>query len=107
MATASIELGSSDFERKLHGKCLRQEALAISSSTATLASAVTVTEKAAGVDIVRVSADTACYVAVGPVPDPTLVAATAKSTARRWVNAGMTVDLLIAVGDFVAVKAAP
>ena len=105
MATASVELGKVSYNRELHGRCIRQESLTISGSEAELATAVTSAEVAAGVEMVRISTDTVCYVAVGSAPDTTATAATNATTARRMLPAGMVFDTPIGVGDLVAVKA--
>ena len=105
MATASIELGKVGYNRELHGRCIRQESLTISGSEAELATAVTAAEVAAGVEMVRVSTDTACYVAIGSAPDTTATAATGATTARRMIPAGFVFDTPIGIGDLIAVKA--
>lgn len=105
MATASIELGKVSYNRELHGRCIRQESLTISGTEAELASAVTAAEVAAGVEMVRISVDTVCYVAVGSAPDTTATAATNATTARRMLPAGTIFDTPIGLGDLIAVKA--
>lgn len=105
MATASVELGKVSYNRELHGRCIRQESLTISGSEAELATAVTSAEVAAGVEMVRISTDTVCYVAVGSAPDTTATAATNATTARRMLPAGTIFDTPVGVGDLVAVKA--
>ena len=112
MAIASVELGWVDragsVDAPINGDCIRQEALTISASTATLATAVSADEVSAslGACLCRIAADTACYVAVGKVPDPTLTASTTNSTARRYLAAGSELSLPISLGEKVAVKAA-
>lgn len=111
MAIASVEIGWVDragsVDAPIYGDCIRQETLTISGTTATLASAVTASELSAslGAALCRIAADTACYVAIGKVPDPTATTSTSNSTARRYLAAGSELSLGIAVGKKVAVKA--
>jgi hypothetical protein len=109
-ATASVEIGAASKFRlggaAIHGRCLQQEALTISSSTATIATAVSAAINSAGGCVARIQTDdTACYVAVGITPDPTLTAASAASSARRMIPAGGIVEVEIGIGEKVAVKA--
>lgn len=110
MAIASVEISwvkpVASVDVQVHAKCVRQEQLAISGSTATMASAVASADLAEslGAGVARVASDdTGCYVAVGTTPDPTLTAATAVSSARRYLPAGGEITLPIAVGEKVAV----
>lgn len=107
MATASVEIGpiSDRGNNSFHGRCVRQESLTISGSTATLATAVTADEAGGGAVLSRLSVDTDCYFALGTTPDPTATAATAATTARRLLCAGCWIDVLLAVGEKMAVKA--
>lgn len=112
MANASVEISWIEFAGSVNapifGKCVRQETLAISGTTATQSVAVSSSEigPSFGQAIVRVCTDdTACYVAAGTTPDPTATSATANSTARRYVPAGGETVLHLSVGEKVAVKA--
>jgi hypothetical protein len=112
MGIASVELGGVAFADRnsssINGRCIRQESLTISGSTATLASAVSVAEVKAGVSVARVSAnDVACMVATGTTPNPVATSATAATTAGRLLAIGASIELPIAVDEFVAVKAVP
>lgn len=110
MAIASVEISwvksVASCDVQVHAKCVRQETLAISGSTATLATAVTAAELAEslGSGVARVASDdTGCYVAVGTTPDPTATTATAATSARRYLPAGGEITLPIAAGEKVAV----
>lgn len=110
MAIASVELGGVGFADRnsssINGRCLRQESLTISGSTATLATAVSAGEVATGVQVARVAAnDTACFVAIGTTPDPTATTNSAASSAGRLLAIGASIELPIAAGEKVAVKA--
>jgi hypothetical protein len=111
MAIASVEIGTASLNRMggaaIHGRCLQQESLAISASVATLATAVSAALDQAGACVARVTTDdTACYAAVGVTPDPTATTATAASSARRLVPAAGSIEMVIGIGEKVAVKAA-
>lgn len=109
MASLSVELGWVYVVKgePIFGPCVRQETLAISGSTATLATAVTAAEAAqegGGSDfIVRLATDTDCYIAIGTTPDPTATAQTSATNARRFLSAGSYLPLSITVGQKVAV----
>lgn len=111
MATASVEFSAVALANyggsSIYGKCVAQESLAISSSTATSAASTTAQLTAAGgpgtAFIARVATDTDCWVASGTVPDPTLTASTAASSARRFLSAGSEITIPLSVGDKVAV----
>lgn len=110
MAIANVELGAVAFADRaagaVNGLCHRSEALAISGSAATLATAVTAHEVAAGVCVARVQTDdTACYVAVGSTPNPDATTRTSASSARRLLPIGAAIELSVVAGDKVAVKA--
>lgn len=110
MATASVEIGTHDQKNQggssINGRCLYQEALTVSSSTATMSSAVTAAQVALGGVIARISTDTACYIAIGTTPDPTATAVSgAVTSARRLIQAGASLEQPVNVGDKVAVKA--
>lgn len=112
MATAYVEYGqlvgspvdgfqSVSNARPLFGTCIAFEALTISGTTATGA-VVGATNKAAA----RITADTACFFAVGTTPDPTATAANgAVTSAKRYLPAGVPVEVTLAVGAKVAVIA--
>jgi len=82
-------------------RALYVEALTISGTTATAASAATGEARVVHIQ----TDDTACYAAVGTTPDPTATTATTATTIRRYIPAGSFRDLPIAVGQSVAVKA--
>lgn len=108
-ALASVELGGTarpdGSGSSINGECLRQETLAISGSTATLATAVTPAEANAGVVVARIQTDdAACYVAIGETPDPTATTKSKATRARRLIPAGGSIELPIVVGEKVAVK---
>lgn len=111
MAIASVEIGGVDFKTyggsSINGSCQYQEALTISGTAATMANAVTAGQVAAGACVARVAVDTDCYAATGSAPDPTAATKTVTSSARRYVQAGSSIELLVVVGDKIAVKAFP
>lgn len=110
MAIASVELGKVAFHDRpsgaINGPCIRSEELTVSGSTATLATAITTSEIMLGVIVARVATDTACYVAVGPTPDPDATVRTDLTTAGRLIPANGWIELPVSGGDKVAVKAA-
>lgn len=108
MANASIEISGvspvGSIGEQLVGSCVRQETLAISGSTATIATAVTTAEANGAQTIARiVTDDTGCYMARGTTPDPTATAQTSATTARRWIPAGGELVVPISVGEKIAV----
>lgn len=111
MATASVELGKVGFSDRdsssINDTCIRSENLTISGTQATSTTAVTAAELRNGMQIARVATDTDCYVCVGSTPDTTAVAVTAATSARRLLSAGASIELPVAAGDKVAVKAFP
>ena len=108
MATANVEICRVARDEKssgaVYGKCLRSQALTVSSSTATLTTALTAAEIDSGA-IVRVSTDTACYVAVGAFPNPAATTETAATTAKMLLQAGTDLPFPVSPGDKVAVIA--
>jgi len=108
MANAYIEICTLiDMQRgTIAGPCQVSEVLAISGTTATSTAVVTAAIASAGGVLLRVTTDdTACYLATGTTPDPTLTAPTAASGARQYVGAGQTEYFAISQGGKVAVKA--
>lgn len=116
MANASIELswvtpvGQHD---SLFAHAIRQETLAISGTTATMASAVASTDlskSSAGEVIARICTDdTGCYFARGVTPDPTATAqvigadGSLTTSARRWIPIGGEFVTKLAIGEKIAV----
>jgi hypothetical protein len=116
MANASIELswvtpvGQHD---SLFAHAIRQETLAISGTTATMATAVAAADLAntsVGEVVARICTDdTGCYFARGVTPDPTATAQVVANSgalttsARRWIPAGGEFVTKLAIGEKIAV----
>lgn len=113
MATASVEFSAVALANyggsSIYGKCVRQESLTISGSTATSAACTSGQLTASGgpgvAFIARVAPDTDCWVASGTAPDPDAQDATATTSARRLLAAGNELSIPLSVNDKVAVKA--
>lgn len=91
------------------GTCYYQTSAAIGGSASTATSAVTQAMVQAATDrelVAKVQNDgVACYLAIGPTPDPTATTATAATSIRRYVGAGAEAYFLIGVGDKISVIA--
>lgn len=112
MATASVEFGTVDLNghggSSINGKCVYQESLTISGSAAPMTNGLTAAQLAAGANVARISADTACFFAIGSTPDPTATSQNGSVTsARRHLNAGASVEQVVGVGDKISVVSAP
>lgn len=107
MPIASIEIGpiAELKSEPFYGRCVRQESLTISGTTATLGNAITAAEVKADGVLARISTDSSCYFAVGSGPDPTAVASSAATGARRFLPANTWIDVVLLIGEKVAVKA--
>jgi hypothetical protein len=110
MARVSVEIGGVSLNgagsaggSSINGRCVYQEELAPSGTTATMVSAVTAAQVSAGANIARIATDTDVYFAVGTSPDPTLTTSTGASSARRLLSAGSSMEQVIAAGEKVAV----
>lgn len=79
-----------------HNDMLKSASLAIDTGAATTTLSLTAANITAGYEVARLSADAACYFAVGASPDPT-------TSPRRVLFANQTVDVLIGASDEVAV----
>jgi hypothetical protein len=110
MANAYVEISRSVATLKgsaIHGRCLFSEVLAIGAEvTGTAVTAAMLANAGSGGGVARISTDdTACYVAIGATPDADAATATTLTSARRYLGAGLTVDLPIRFGEAVCVKA--
>lgn len=107
MATAYVEYGPVALQApkgsSIHGACVFSEALAISG---TIAPGTQLTAARAGSSgaVARITSDTACYVMVGTTPANVGTSTTA-TTARRYLPAGIPLDLPVPVGQKVGVIA--
>ncbi|WP_332116059.1 hypothetical protein [Azorhizobium caulinodans] len=112
MATAYVEYGqlnaapvagyqTGSVARPLFGTCIATEALTIAgtASTGTVTGAATKT-------VARITADTACFFAIGTTPNPAATAANGAVTgSKRYLPAGQAVEVILASGAKVAVIA--
>jgi hypothetical protein len=110
MANASIEISGISLNgaggaggSSIEGRCVYQETLAISGTTATQVTAVTAAQISAGASIGRIATDTDCFFAIGTTPDPTATTSTGATTAKRFLSAGSYFEQTVVAGDKFAV----